>query len=81
MSARSMSGGATAFESKRPGRNEKLQKELEGIEVWQASCNGYDRTASGRIVTQWPCNFAEYRSRIDRDEISSFARGRASEGE
>ena len=46
-----------------------------GIEVLQASCNGYYRTASGRIVTQWPHNFAEYSRRVDRDSLASFESG------
>ncbi len=56
--------------------NRGLQEELDGIEVLQASCNGYYRAGSGRIVTQWPHNFAEYRSRVDRDGLASFESGR-----
>lgn len=56
--------------------NEKLQQRLDGIEVLNASCNGYYRSASGRIVTQWPFNFAEYRSRIDADTLDSFEQGK-----
>ena len=51
------------------------QKELDGIDVLQASCNGYYRSGSGRIVTQWPHNFAEYRKRVDRVDLSSFELG------
>ena len=29
--------------------------------VWQAGCNGYYRTPSGRIVTQWPYSMKEFR--------------------
>jgi cation diffusion facilitator CzcD-associated flavoprotein CzcO len=57
--------------------NDALQSELDGIAVWQASCNGYYRSASGRIVTQWPYNFSKYRARIDRDSLASFECGRA----
>ncbi len=60
--------------------NAILQEELAGIDVLQAACNGYYRTESGRIVTQWPHNFAEYRSRVDRDDLSSFEAGRARKG-
>ena len=56
--------------------NEQLQKELESIEVWQAGANDYYRTASGRIVTQWPHCFAVYEERVDRDDLSSFETGR-----
>jgi cation diffusion facilitator CzcD-associated flavoprotein CzcO len=57
--------------------NDRLQKELDGIPVLQASCNGYYRSPSGRIVTQWPHNFAAYRARIDQDSLASFEAGRA----
>lgn len=60
--------------------NEKLQRRLAGIEVLNASCNGYYRSASGRIVTQWPFNFGEYRKRIDSDSLDHFERGTASGG-
>lgn len=56
--------------------NEALQDDLAGVDVWQASCNGYYRSASGRIVTQWPFNFGEYRRRTESDDISSFHSGK-----
>jgi len=57
--------------------NATLQRELDGVEVWQASCNGYYRSASGRIVTQWPHNFSKYRALVESDTLASFACGRA----
>ncbi|MEZ4283090.1 MAG: hypothetical protein R3F21_26145, partial [Myxococcota bacterium] len=57
--------------------NDGLQQELDRIPVLQASCNGYYRSPSGRIVTQWPHNFAAYRARIDQDSLASFEIGRA----
>ncbi len=56
--------------------NDALQQDIAGVDVWQASCNGYYRAASGRIVTQWPYNFTEYRRRTEADDISSFELGR-----
>ena len=56
--------------------NATLQEQLAGIPVLQASCNGYYRSPSGRIVTQWPFNFAAYRERVDRDGLASFETGR-----
>lgn len=56
--------------------NTELQQQLSAIPVLQASCNGYYRSPSGRIVTQWPFNFAAYRARVDRDGIHSFETGR-----
>ncbi len=57
--------------------NDALQQDIDGVDVWQASCNGYYRSASGRIVTQWPFNFTEYCRRAEGDDISSFQTGRA----
>ncbi len=57
--------------------NDALQDDIARVDVWQASCNGYYRAPSGRIVTQWPYNFTEYRSRTERDDISSFETGRS----
>jgi hypothetical protein len=56
--------------------NATLQSELDGVAVWQASCNGYYRAPSGRIVTQWPHNFSKYRARVDSDSLASFDSGR-----
>ncbi|MDG2026025.1 MAG: NAD(P)/FAD-dependent oxidoreductase [Acidimicrobiales bacterium] len=57
--------------------NDALQDDINGVDVWQASCNGYYRSASGRIVTQWPFNFTEYCRRTEGDDISSFYTGHA----
>lgn len=57
--------------------NEWLQKELEGISVWQVGANDYYRTPEGRIVTQWPHSFAVYDERVSNDDLSSFETGRA----
>lgn len=34
--------------------DEKLQQEIDAIEVWQAGCTDYYRAPNGRNVTQWP---------------------------
>lgn len=57
--------------------NATLQDEIDSVDVWQASCNGYYRSASGRIVTQWPHNFTEYRARTERVDLDSFLTGSA----
>ncbi|MEM7412087.1 MAG: NAD(P)/FAD-dependent oxidoreductase [Myxococcota bacterium] len=56
--------------------NDELQQELGGIDVLHAGCNGYYRSPSGRIVTQWPHSFSVYRERADRDDLGSFETGR-----
>jgi cation diffusion facilitator CzcD-associated flavoprotein CzcO len=52
--------------------NDRLQKELDGIPVLQASCNGYYRSPSGRIVTQWPFTMAEFQQRTARLDPTDF---------
>ena len=42
------------------------------VEVWQAACHGYYRTASGRIVTQWPHTMAEFRDRTMRPDRDAY---------
>ncbi len=43
--------------------NHALQDEIAAVDVWQAACSGYYRAPSGRVVTQWPHNMAEYARR------------------
>jgi cation diffusion facilitator CzcD-associated flavoprotein CzcO len=52
--------------------NEDLQRDLDGIEVWQAGCNGYYRSPSGRIVTQWPHTMQEFHERTRRPDSDAY---------
>ena len=48
------------------GFGQEIVEELAafaGVPVWNAGCNGYYRTPSGRIVTQWPFSMTEFRER------------------
>ena len=57
--------------------NEELQDTIANVRVWQADCNGYYRTASGRLVTQWPGTMGEFRNRtaeLDPDAYEVGAR-------
>ena len=57
--------------------NEELQDTIANVRVWQADCNGYYRTASGRLVTQWPGTMGELRNRtaeLDPDAYEVGAR-------
>ncbi len=50
--------------------NEAVQDAIAGVDVWQAGCNGYYRTPSGRVVTQWPDSMTAYHRKTsapDRD--------------
>ena len=44
--------------------NEEVQRAISGVAHWQAGCNGYYRSRSGRVVTQWPGTMGEYRDRV-----------------
>ncbi|HEX4017779.1 MAG TPA: NAD(P)/FAD-dependent oxidoreductase [Frankiaceae bacterium] len=57
--------------------NEEVQEAIAGVQVWQAGCNGYYRTPSGRVVTQWPYSMTEFKDRssaIDPDAFEVAAR-------
>ena len=52
--------------------NEEVQQAIAGIRVWQADCNGYYRSPSGRIVTQWPYSMSEFRERTAKLDADAF---------
>lgn len=43
--------------------NDEVQEAIAGVKVWNAGCNGYYRTPSGRVVTQWPYSMSEFARR------------------
>ncbi len=53
--------------------NDEVQVGISQVDVWQAGCNGYYRTRSGRIVTQWPFSMSEYRRRTAVPDPAEFA--------
>ncbi|HLZ83649.1 MAG TPA: NAD(P)/FAD-dependent oxidoreductase [Caulobacteraceae bacterium] len=55
--------------------NAALQRDLDKVGVWQASCSNYYRTETGRIVTQWPHTMAEYRKRCEAVDDTRFEMG------
>jgi len=52
--------------------NEEVQEAIAGVRVWQADCNGYYRSPSGRVVTQWPYSMSEFRQRTDKVDADAF---------
>jgi cyclohexanone monooxygenase len=51
--------------------NADIQAAIARVRVWQAECNGYYRSRSGRVVTQWPFSMLEFQRRtatIDPDD-------------
>ncbi len=57
--------------------NRHVQEAIEGVTVWQAGCNGYYRTPSGRVVTQWPFSMTEFRRRTEAVDPADYRVGRA----
>ena len=58
-----------------------IQKGIGRVKVWQASCNGYYRSASGRVVTQWPFTMAEFRQRCEAVDWADFQASPVSTGD
>ncbi|MFM7069522.1 MAG: flavin-containing monooxygenase [Actinomycetes bacterium] len=52
--------------------NDEVQKAIAAVPVWNADCNGYYRSPSGRIVTQWPFSMSEFRDRTAVIDPSDF---------
>ncbi|MEZ4282641.1 MAG: NAD(P)/FAD-dependent oxidoreductase [Myxococcota bacterium] len=52
--------------------NDEIQHGIDAIGVWQSGCNGYYKSASGRIVTQWPFTMAEFQRRTARIDPAAF---------
>jgi len=54
--------------------NERVQEGISEIRPWNAGCNGYYRSPSGRIVTQWPHNMTTFKDQtaaIDEDAFEA----------
>lgn len=58
--------------------NEDVQEAIAGVKAWQANCNGYYRSPSGRVVTQWPYSMSRFRELTSEDEEQVFEVGPAS---
>jgi len=40
--------------------NERVQEAIAGVSVWNHDVNGYYRSKSGRVVTQWPFSMTQF---------------------
>jgi len=55
--------------------NDKLQKDIKRIDVWQHSCGNdfyYRAGPSGRFVTQWPKSMDDFVSEIDKPDAHAY---------
>jgi cyclohexanone monooxygenase len=55
--------------------NDEVQEAIANVRVWHADCHGYYRSASGRIVTQWPYSMIEYERRTATLDLDAFDAG------
>ena len=53
--------------------NLDVQAAIDGIDVWNADCNGYYRAPNGRVVTQWPFSMSDYKRRSESIDWSEFS--------
>ncbi|MCU1393096.1 MAG: NAD(P)/FAD-dependent oxidoreductase [Ilumatobacteraceae bacterium] len=52
--------------------NVEVQEAMDGVVVWNAGCNGYYRSPSGRVVTQWPFSMTNFRQRTEVIEPADY---------
>ncbi len=55
--------------------NKKVQAAIAEIPVWNHPVNGYYRSASGRVVTQWPFSMTEFREMTETIEPDAYEVG------
>jgi len=56
--------------------NEKVQAAIAEIPVWNHEVNGYYRSASGRVVTQWPFSMTEFKQMTEKLDPEAYEVGR-----
>ena len=52
--------------------NVQIQKDIQAIEPWQDGCNGYYRSPSGRVVTQWPHNMTAFQKKLEVLKLDAY---------
>ncbi len=55
--------------------NDEVQAGIATVEAWGDNCNGYYRSPSGRVVTQWPWSMSEYQRRSQKVDAAAFEVG------
>ncbi len=55
--------------------NEKVQAAIADIPVWNHEVNGYYRSASGRVVTQWPFSMTEFKQITEKIDPEAYEIG------
>ena len=52
--------------------NVAMQRDINAIEAWRVLGSKYYRSASGRVVTQWPHNMTTYKMRTSVPDMEAF---------
>jgi hypothetical protein len=52
--------------------NAAMQRDIMAIDAWRVVGSKYYRSASGRVVTQWPHNMTTYRERTSVSDMEAF---------
>ena len=52
--------------------NAEVDEAMAQVDAWNAGCNGYYRSPSGRIVTQWPGSMTDYQQATAKPERDAF---------
>jgi cyclohexanone monooxygenase len=53
--------------------NDRLDADMARVGPWaEGNCHNYYRSASGRIVTQWPHSMSDYRRRTETPDYDAF---------
>ena len=52
--------------------NERVQAAIARIDVWNHPVNGYYRSPSGRVVTQWPFSMSAFREATEKLDVEAF---------
>ena len=56
--------------------NEFVQKKIAALPAWNHDVNGYYRSESGRVVTQWPFSMTRFRELTERIDPDDYRTGR-----
>lgn len=55
--------------------NERIQEAIAGVSVWNHDVNGYYRSKSGRVVTQWPFSMTQFKDMTRELDPSDYEVG------
>jgi cyclohexanone monooxygenase len=59
--------------------NVAMQRDINAIDAWRVPGSKYYRSASGRVVTQWPHNMSTYRARTSTADMDAFLTAKAAQ--